>query len=631
MKMKNHSFLLTAAVIVSVMIVLTACSPAEKSEKTDAQAAAASTAAMPGAEDFEKADQPAADGSREADTGQPAGDDKRGAGEEVASPDAAGEASSDTPADGTYVPAMFTVSGGTGKVKITCPEVVLTEGAAQARIEFSSPHYEWVKVDGIQYDPENTEDADRENSVFHIPVRLDRDMVISGLTTAMSEPHEIEYTIFISLTQEEQPAAADSSSKNAAASDNGSSDDPGAENGGSAAADVEDDGEDASAAGKPSLNPSNSSNSAKTSEPPALEGLTFVSAMERAYAETFDVYTYQPAEGGGKDLYRLIDVHDSGRYLVLPEAAATDKSEAAQKILKDLPASITVLQAPLDNIYVAATSSMALFDGAGAISQVKLTGTKEEGWYIDAPKKALADGSMVYAGKYSAPDYELLASSGCDLAVESMMILHTPEVKEKLEELGIPVFIDTSSNESHPLGRTEWVRLYGVLTGHEQEAEAFFEKQEKEFAQAEDYTDTGLTVAFFSISSNGNVIVRAADDYIPRMIELAGGRYIFKDLLQKSGNSASVRLSMEDFYNTAKDADFLIYNATIENPVRSISELCGKSALLADFKAVQNANVWQVERSLYQSPDIAAQMITDLHRMLTGENISEMVFLKQLK
>ena len=211
------------------------------------------------------------------------------------------------------------------------------------------------------------------------------------------------------------------------------------------------------------------------------------------------------------------------------------------------------------------------------------------------------------------------------------MILHTPEVKEKLEELGIPVFIDTSSNENHPLGRTEWVRLYGVLTGHETEAEAFFEEQKQKFAETENFTDTGRTVAFFSVSSGGNVIVRAADDYIPRMIELAGGHYIFKDLAGENGNSASVRLTMEEFYNTAKEADFLIYNATIENPVRSISELCARSPLLGDFKAVREGNVWQVRRSLYQSPDIAAQMTADLRRMLTGEDASEMVFLEQLK
>ena len=578
------------AMVLTMILTLTACSSAGNNNKAGDQANAASPAveSQAGNTDGTAVD----DGTEENSAGVNAG--------------AADKEASDTLEDGIYMPTMFTVSGGTGKVKITCPEVALTEGAARARIEFSSPHYEWVKADGVQYDPENADDADRDNSVFIIPVSLDQEMTIRGLTTAMSEPHEIEYTIFISLTREDNENAS------------GDGEDDG-ENVG------ENDGEDAPAAGTPS------SKTESDSRPPSLNGLTFVSAMETSYAETFDIYSYKPADGSAEDLYRLIDVHGSGQYLILPEGSGADKSAASQKILKTLPESITVLQAPLDNIYVAATSSMALFDGAGAISQVKMTGTKEDGWYIDAPKKALADGSMVYAGKYSAPDYELLASSGCDLAVESMMILHSPEVKEKLEELGIPVFIDTSSNESHPLGRTEWVRLYGVLTGHETEAEAFFAEQEKEFAQAENYKDTGLTVAFFSISSNGNVIVRATDDYIPRMIELAGGHYIFNDLLQKSGNSASVRLSMEDFYNTAKDADFLIYNATIENPVRSISELCGKSALLTDFKAVQEGHVWQVQRSLYQSPDIAAQMITDLHRMLTGENTSEMTFLEQLK
>ena len=528
--------------------------------------------------------------------------------------------------DGTYVPETFTAQGGTGKVKITCPEVILIQDQATAVLEFSSPHYEWVKVNGRQYDPENAQEQDRKNSVFRIPVVLDEEMTISGLTTAMSEPHEIEYTLFISLTQKDGSEGTEGSDGAEGAGPDGES--VGGKSEISSRNDTEtgaEDGEDTPAAG------GRSSQQQSPSEPPVIEGLTFVSAMEKAYAETFDIYSYKLADGSKDALYRLIDVHNSGQYLILPENSSSDDSAAQQKMLKKLPSSVTVLKASPGNIYVAATSSMALFDAAGAIGQVKMTGTKAEGWYIDAPKKALADGSMIYAGKYSAPDYELLASSGCDLAVESMMILHTPEVKEKLEELGIPVFIDTSSNESHPMGRTEWVRLYGVLTGHEKEAEAFFEEQNKQFAQSAEYTDTGLTVAFFSISSGGNVIVRATDDYIPRMIELSGGNYIFKDLLNESGNSASVRLSMEDFYNTAKDADFLIYNATIENPVKNIDQLCGRSALLADFKAVQEGNVWQVQRSLYQSPDIAAMMITDLRRMLTGKDTENMTFLEQLQ
>ena len=534
--------------------------------------------------------------------------------------------------DGTYVPVTFTAKGGTGKVTITCSEVTVADGAAQAVIEFSSPHYEWVKVDGVQYDPENADQSDRKSSIFRIPVILDEEMTITGLTTAMSEPHEIEYTLFISLTETDNEKTGET--------DGAGADGENSQNGGEKQAGQSEQAEEVSEedVGAGLLNASNpaSDESENPAEPPELPGLTFVTSMEKDYAQAFDIYTYQPtdadvnAQADPSKQYRLIDVHQSGRYLLLPQTdSAADSSQ--KDLIGKLPSSITVLQAPLDNIYVAATSSMALFDAAGAIGQVRLTGTKEDGWYIDAPKKALADGSMIYAGKYSAPDYELLASSGCSLAVESMMILHTPEVKEKLEELGIPVFIDTSSTESHPLGRTEWVRLYGVLTGHEDEADAFFDTQKKLFAEAESYEQTGLTVAFFSISSNGNVIVRASDDYIPRMIELAGGNYIFKDLLNENGSSASVRLSIEDFYNTAKDADFLIYNATIENPVGSIAELCSRSSLLKDFKAVQDGHVWQVRRSLYQSPDIAAQMITDIHGMLTDGKPDGMIFLEQVQ
>ena len=121
---------------------------------------------------------------------------------------AAEKTASETMQDGTYVPAVFTVQGGTGKVTITCPEVTLTGDEAQALIEVSSPHYEWVKVNGVQYDAENAGDKNRKNSVFRIPIVLDQEMTITGLTTAMSQPHEIEYTLFISLTREDEAGSA---------------------------------------------------------------------------------------------------------------------------------------------------------------------------------------------------------------------------------------------------------------------------------------------------------------------------------------------------------------------------------------------------------------------------------------
>ena len=86
-------------------------------------------------------------------------------------------------------------------------------------------------------------------------------------------------------------------------------------------------------------------------------------------------------------------------------------------------------------------------------------------------KKAMEDGDIIYAGKYSAPDYEMILNENCGLAIENTMILHTPEVKEQMEKFNIPVLVDHSSYETNPLGRTEWVKLYGMLTGHEDQAE----------------------------------------------------------------------------------------------------------------------------------------------------------------
>ena len=96
---------------------------------------------------------------------------------------------------------------------------------------------------------------------------------------------------------------------------------------------------------------------------------------------------------------------------------------------------------------------------------------------ISKKSDAMEGGEASHAGKYNMPDYELILREKCALAVESTMIFHTPEVKEQLEDSGIPVLVDYSSYEQHPLGRSEWIKLYGVLTGHEQEAEAAFQKQ----------------------------------------------------------------------------------------------------------------------------------------------------------
>lgn len=99
--------------------------------------------------------------------------------------------------DGTYSIAV-TLEGGSGKASVESPTVmVVADGQAMTTITFSSPHYDYVMVDGEKYTTVNTEG----NSTFEIPVStFDWKMPITADTTAMSTPHEIDYTLYFDST-----------------------------------------------------------------------------------------------------------------------------------------------------------------------------------------------------------------------------------------------------------------------------------------------------------------------------------------------------------------------------------------------------------------------------------------------
>lgn len=346
---------------------------------------------------------------------------------------------------------------------------------------------------------------------------------------------------------------------------------------------------------------------------PQIPGLTFVAETPLEYAQGFHLYRYEGE-------YTLISVENGGNFLVVPEDG---------QVPQGLDNGITVLQQPLDRIYLAATSAMSLFAAVDAVDHIRLTGTRASGWYIDAAVEAMNAGTILFAGKYSEPDYELMIGQDCDLAIESTMIYHTPKVKEMIEALGIPVLVDRSSYEPHPLGRTEWIKLYAVLVDREEAAAAFFDSQAAVIRELENFQSTGKTVAFFAVNSDGSVVIRKPTDYIPKMIALAGGRYAFEDLVTDQ-SATSISITMENFYATAADADVLIYNASISEPISTIDELLAKDALFADFKGVREGNVWCTGKTFYQATDIVGEMIRDIHLALTGGDESQMTFLTRV-
>ena len=362
-----------------------------------------------------------------------------------------------------------------------------------------------------------------------------------------------------------------------------------------------------------------SDSSEKAHDTNISEQLTFDHSETLTYAQKFSIDDYN-------DGYVLVTITDGSRYLVVPEG-----KEAPD----DLASDIVVIQKPVQNIYIAASAVMDMFVSLDALDDIRFSSLKSDGWYIDAAKEAMENGDILYAGKYSTPDYEQIVQENCGLAIENTMILHTPEVKEQLEKFGIHVLVDYSSYEMEPLGRTEWVKLYGLLTGHEEEADAAFEKEQAAFedvknnVSASDDQET-KTVAFFYITSNGQANVRKSADYLPKMIEMAGGKYVFDDLGDEEDATSTMSMQMEEFYAGAKDADYIIYNSTIEGELDSVDDLLTKSPLFEKFKAVQEGHVYCTSRNLYQSTMELGTITSDIHRMLIGDD-EDLTYLYQLK
>ena len=203
-------------------------------------------------------------------------------------------------------------------------------------------------------------------------------------------------------------------------------------------------------------------------------------------------------------------------------------------------------------------------------------------------------------------------------------------MKEQLERLGVPVLVERSSYEANPLGRMEWIKLYGVLLGKEEEAEAAFDQAAAAAEALAGGQSTGKSVAFFYINSMGTVNVRKTGDYVAEMIRMAGGSYLPDQPAENDNALSTMNMDMESFYQAAREADVLIYNSTIGGELQTLDQLLDKSPLLADFKAVQTGNVWCTGKNMFQESMALGDMIGEIHRVLTEEDPQGLAYLHRL-
>ena len=284
------------------------------------------------------------------------------------------------------------------------------------------------------------------------------------------------------------------------------------------------------------------------------------------------------------------------------------------------------------NIYLASSAAMDLFLKADAIDSIKMTSTKEGDWTLPEVASAIGSGDMKYIGKYSAPDFETIVNDGCDLVIENTMIYHSPKTKEQLEALGIPVIVDTSSYEEHVLGRIEWIKLYGLLTGHESEADAFFEDAKKRMEAVKNTPPTGKSVAFFYVTRSGYVNTRKPGDYISELIDMAGGKYVPDSFSDENDNKLStMNIDVESFYDMAHDCDVIIYNSTITGAPETMDELLSEAPFLSDFKAVKTGEVWCTGSNMFQMTGELPAVAEELVNVIAGDDDEGLSFFKKLR
>lgn len=347
--------------------------------------------------------------------------------------------------------------------------------------------------------------------------------------------------------------------------------------------------------------------------------IVFTDTKQLQFAQQFTI-------SKGEGCY-LIQISNERPVLLIPEQAAEQGSvpsaagPTAPRNIINVPKNVIVLRQPLDKTYLVSSSVMDFIARLDAVDMIKFSGTKKQDWFIEQAVDAMEQKKMFYAGKYSVPDYELLAAEGCNFAIENTMINHVPEVREKLEQLGIPVIVERSTYESTPLGRLEWIKLYGLLFGKVEQAESYFNSQINRIVSGRPQKTENNKIAFFFVTSSGNINIQKPNGYVANLIGFAGGEYVCNDFpLEGESAVSTVNMQFEDFYAKAVNADIIIYSSTIGRELKDINSLLEKSRLFADFKAVKNGRVYCTQKSFFQEVSGMADFVNDVSKIMNDDN-----------
>lgn len=374
-------------------------------------------------------------------------------------------------ADGIYQPDKFSFSGGSGRIVISCRQVEVRGQKAYATIVFQnirsgSTEMSYVKAAGGIYYCSQEGGA----SVVTIPVELNRNNTVIGLTTKMSAAHEITYTIFVYI------AGAD------------------AQKGGAL-----------------------TSNSRLDTEAPVIAGLEYAGEEKIENAEFFKIFNYQDGirlleidmrvdpkntegnEDAGKEEKKEQDSEKdkSKKTAVIEEEegqeteAAASKADAQAELYKgnvvkylivpeniEIPAGLDketiVVQLPVKSVYSGSEDITGVFEKLGKKDLITSKPKKD--------KKEKDNKKIQEAGDHKNLDLKKLVKSKCALAMLPEECVKDKDAKKKfvklaedLANLDIPVIVDRSELEEKDTAKAEWLIVYGIILGCENEAKQAYQ------------------------------------------------------------------------------------------------------------------------------------------------------------
>lgn len=336
---------------------------------------------------------------------------------------------------------------------------------------------------------------------------------------------------------------------------------------------------------------------------------------ELQYAQFFTLTHYK----GGYKSFQIIGGQEDYTWLIVPEG---------KSVPEDLEDNVVVIQQPVDRLRCD-PGTTAMINAIGGLDHVATVNTDIDGFEIQDIKDRMEAGEITYSGSYKEPDYEMITAADTQLVIDTNMLDSNPEVKDKYTELGIPFFVTRNSKEVHPLGHTEWVKVYGAVLGMWDEANAYFEEQVAKVESVTTAEETGKTVAVVYFSTDGTkVYARRGGDYMASMVDLAGGDYIMADFEPEETGVGTI--TMEDFYAMCKDADYLI-NLNMAAKLYTMDELLDYVPIMADFKSVQDGNVYVAREKFSQFTFDNASIIENLNTILKDSSIEDTDYFDKMK